>query len=387
MYRYIPVVLLLVVIGASIWSYALPVGSLSAVAETQVAAGKTITLAWPTYGQAAIGADGYGVLAENGDHKPVPIASIAKVMTALAVLQKSPLRAGQQGPMITVTRQDETIYDSYVAKNGSVVEVAAGEKISEYQALEAMLLPSANNIADLLANWSFGSINSYTDYANTLAKQLGMTSTHVADASGFSSDTTSTAHDLILLGQAALKNPVFAQIVGQKSAIIDIVGEVNNKNELLGQHGITGVKTGNTDQAGGCYLFAADSLVDGHKIKIIGAVLGAKTVAQAMKDAIALLESAKQNFGQTTLAKAGQQVGYYGLPWGGRLSVLATDDVTGFGWLGTAQTARAHLDSLTLPVTKGQRVGSIDAANGATTAVTAAAVGKPPLHWRLFRWL
>ncbi|MDB5181947.1 MAG: peptidase D-alanyl-D-alanine carboxypeptidase 1, D-alanyl-D-alanine carboxypeptidase, partial [Candidatus Saccharibacteria bacterium] len=110
-----------------------------------------VHIPWPTVGQAAFGADGYGLLATHNEQKPAPTASVTKVITALSVLEKMPLKKGDSGPMITLTDKDVAIYNKYVAKDGAVVPVTAGEKISEYQALQAMMLPSANNIADTTA--------------------------------------------------------------------------------------------------------------------------------------------------------------------------------------------------------------------------------------------
>src|SRR5215831_15686379 len=77
-------------------------------------------------------------------------------MTAYLVLSDHPLPAGGPGPAITVTAADVTAYDSDQRQGQSVVRVVAGEKLTERQALEAMLIPSGNNIAALLARWDAG---------------------------------------------------------------------------------------------------------------------------------------------------------------------------------------------------------------------------------------
>ena len=141
-------------------------------------------LVWPAYGQAAIGSPNYGVLDESGDQTPTPTASTAKIMTALAVLNQKPFKRTQGGPILTMTDEDVAAYTYYSTHDGSFVPVAAGEQLNEYQALEAMLLPSANNMAETLARWAFGSTDAYVQYANSLATELGMRHTHIADASG-----------------------------------------------------------------------------------------------------------------------------------------------------------------------------------------------------------
>jgi D-alanyl-D-alanine carboxypeptidase (penicillin-binding protein 5/6) len=89
--------------------------------------------------------------------RPVPIASLAKIMTAYVVLRDRPLIAGGQGPAIAVQPADVAAYARDSMQGQSVVRVVAGEKLTERQALEAMLIPSGNNIADLLARWDAGS--------------------------------------------------------------------------------------------------------------------------------------------------------------------------------------------------------------------------------------
>src|SRR5207245_1841316 len=118
-------------------------------------------ITWPAYGQAGIGAAGYGLLSVAGAQTAAPIASVAKVMTALAVLSQKPLELNQQGPTITITEEDVASYENYVTQGGSVVRVDSGEQISEYQALQAMLIPSANNMAFTLSRWAFGSTDNY----------------------------------------------------------------------------------------------------------------------------------------------------------------------------------------------------------------------------------
>src|SRR5690606_10140017 len=113
-------------------------------------------------------------------------ASMAKVITALAILEKQPLEAGQAGPTYTLTSHDVAVYHMYAAKNGSVLPVHEGMQLTQYQALQAMLLPSANNIADMMVERVFGSEDAYLEYAHDMLRRMGLSRTVVADASGFS---------------------------------------------------------------------------------------------------------------------------------------------------------------------------------------------------------
>jgi len=351
-------------------------------------ASSALTLPWPNYGQAAIGAQGFGVLAIHGQQKPAPIASVAKIMTAYAVLKEKPLQAGQQGPLITITSQDVNVYNDYYAKGGSVARVAAGEQISEYQALQAMLLPSANNFADLLANWAFGSLDNYIIYANGQAQQLGLSATHITDASGFSPQTLSSAQDLVKLGEQAIKNPVIADVASQQQATIPVAGTVRNINWLLGVDNVNGIKTGDTDQAGGCFLFSARHAVDGQNITIIGAIMSAPGLNNAVADSRPLINSAGQGFKTIAAVKAGQAVGYYNVPWGGQVLVAAKQDLSLLIWQGQAVHIATKLNPIHVPSSENETVGTITVSAGgklaAIQAILSQKINNPPLNWRLF---
>jgi D-alanyl-D-alanine carboxypeptidase (penicillin-binding protein 5/6) len=265
-----------------------------------------LKLDWPKTGEAAIGIVGQGVSGTNGAQTARPTASTAKLITALTVLKKYPLQPGQSGPSITLTLNDVKIYSQYLSEDGSSTRVLVGAQLSEYQMLEAMLIPSANNMADSLAIWAFGSLANYKVAATQTVKSLGLDSTKIgSDASGLSPDTVSTAHNLVLVGEAAMQNPVIAQIVGTSQTTLPVAGTITNNNTLLGQDGIVGVKTGNSDEAGGVFVFAAKySTANGQKLTIVGAVQGLPNLPTALQVAKPLLHSAEQNISQGKLAAA-----------------------------------------------------------------------------------
>lgn len=345
--------------------------------------------AWPKYGQAALGVAGSGAIVAHGSEKAAPTASVTKVMVALAVLRQKPLRLGQQGPTITLTKADVASFHQYVAKGGSVVQVKAGEKISEYQALEAMLLPSANNMADTLAKWAFGSMDNYSTHANLLAEELKMTDSHFgnADASGYAPQTVSTASDLVRLGEAALQNPVLAQIVSQPYAKVPVAGVIPNGNWRLGKDGFTGIKTGDTDQAGGVYLFSSkQTLASGKRVTIVGAIMGAPTLPRAITDAGPLLHSGVANFRQALVIRAGQPIAHYQVPWGGRVEGVATRDVTAITWHGQLITPKVALEPLQTPLAKGDQIGTVTVAGRTAVPVIASRAIQPPTwYWRALR--
>ncbi len=346
------------------------------------------TLNWPNYGQSAIGAAGYGVLAANGVQKAVPTASIAKLITALAVLRVKPLSGSQAGPTLTLGAKDVDLYYSYVAKDGSVVQVEDGELITEREVLQAILLPSANNLADSLAIWAFGSLTAYANYANAMLTQLGLTHTHVgSDASGFAPDSISTATDLVRLGELSIASPVIAGIVSQSTANLPLVGVVNNVNWLLGTAGINGLKTGNSDQAGGAFLFSAAYQVPGSgKITIVAAILGATGLLQAMRSAPPLLTSAQTAFSTSVALAAGQAVGVYHVPWGNDVTAVTAKAVTALAWQGQSlEQPKVQLTTAQANAATGTAVGTVrfGTSGKPSSVVLSRAIPAASIWWRL----
>jgi D-alanyl-D-alanine carboxypeptidase (penicillin-binding protein 5/6) len=228
---------------------------------------------WPAAGQAAVQIGQSQVRAGPNQHR-APIASVAKVMTAYVVLRDHPLGRGEDGPAITLTEADVADNDRRRGQQESVVPIAAGEKLTELQALQALLLPSANNIAAVLARWDAGSADRFVARMNTAARSLGMTQTRYTDPSGYDDATVSTAADQVLLVERAMRLPAFASIVATPSATLPVAGTVQTTNALLGHNGFVGVKTGSTSAAGGCFAFRAIRWIDGKQTTITGVVLG-----------------------------------------------------------------------------------------------------------------
>src|ERR1700761_9336954 len=237
---------------------------------------------WPAAGVSAAGLSGYGLIDGPGATRPGPIASVAKLMTAYVILQDHPLSATGSGPDITVEPSEAAAYRSQLAAGDSLVAVTAGETITERQALEALLLPSADNMAWILARWDAGSQAGFVARMNATARRLGMTGTSYTDPSGLDPSTTSTAADQVRLGVAAMRVPVLATIAAMSTAVLPVAGLVRNYNTLLGQDGIAGLKTGSTQAAGGCVLIAAWHHGSGHRTLIVAAVLGQPGTAQTI---------------------------------------------------------------------------------------------------------
>jgi D-alanyl-D-alanine carboxypeptidase (penicillin-binding protein 5/6) len=213
---------------------------------------------WPGSGQSAVAVDGGGMLGTSGAvDRPHATASVAKVMDAYQVLLDHPIGVHDSGPTITVLPYEAAAYYAERGSGQTLVAVSSGERVSERKALEAMLLPSGNNMARILARWDAGSIGRFLSRENDTAERLGMSRTHFTDPAGVDYRTVSTAPDLIRLDEAAMAVPTFAAVVGETSARVPVAGVVRNHNRLLGKDGVLGVKTGWTGAAGGCLMFAA----------------------------------------------------------------------------------------------------------------------------------
>ena len=349
----------------------------------------TGSLSWPSEGESAVGIVGSNVLNTYGTQSPKPTASTAKLITALMVLKAKPLGLNEQGPTLTLTSNDVNIYNQYIVEDGSSVQVTAGEQLSEYQMLQAMLLPSANNIADSLAIWTYGSLPGYSTAANAFVKSLGLSGTTIgSDASGFNPTTVSTAEDLVKIGEIVMQNPVLSSIVDQPNVTLPIANTVNNVNNLLGTDNIVGVKTGNTDQAGGVFVGAVKFSVGSDSKVLVSANVGASTLANSLNESHALLNSAQKNFHGTTLISPNTVVAKFKAPWSKTVVFAKTSSaVTANVWGGDSFKLNLNgLKSVSYKAKSGDNAGNVsDTSLNSTSSVVSLSknIPSPSIVWRL----
>ncbi|MGO9080403.1 MAG: D-alanyl-D-alanine carboxypeptidase family protein [Streptosporangiaceae bacterium] len=351
--------------------------------------------AWPGPAEAAVGTPGAGLLAVHGGSRPEPIASVAKIMTATVVLRDHPLPAGGPGPAIPVRPADVATYTADARQGQSVVKVAAGERLSERQALEAMLIPSGNNIASLLAGWDAGSQARFVARMNAEARALGLPGTHYADASGADPATVSTAAGQFRLALHALQVPAFRQIVAMPQVTLPVAGVAYNVNSALGHNGIDGVKTGSSPQAGGCLVSSAATTVAGSPATIVGVVLGVQATAAQPSELAGvisasetLLSSVSGYLQHVQVVKPGAVLDQVRTGWGAGLPVVAASGVSVLGWPGMPVTVTVTpTRPLPATVSKGQRLARATVTVGSDVSHimlnTAAATPAPSLTWRL----
>ncbi|MFG2736649.1 D-alanyl-D-alanine carboxypeptidase [Streptomyces harbinensis] len=380
------VVLLLIIFTVAQSLRPLPEPTLGlTAADTYTFDGEAPTAPWPGSGQAALDVDGIGTFGTSGDQEPVPIASVAKVMTAYLILRDHPMDADPEstGATIPVDQQAEDDVALGDTDDESVVSVTAGDELTQREAIEAIMIASANNVARLLARWDAGSEADFVAKMNETAAELGMKNTTYTDPSGLSPDTVSTAEDQVILGKAAMEDPVFRQIV-RMPEYYDSNGERHgNWNHLVPMNGTVGIKTGTTTTALGNLLFAAEQTVGEETRLIVGAVLrqppdpvDLSILTGALNAGRTLIEFAQQELIEETVLAAGDVVGYVDDGLGGRTPVTVTEDVQAAGWPGLELRVELNAaEDLPHSAAAGTEVGTLtvgDGTGGRETTVPVA---------------
>ncbi|MEI6579374.1 MAG: D-alanyl-D-alanine carboxypeptidase family protein [Eubacteriales bacterium] len=206
--------------------------------------------------------DGSTIFNKNADMKTPP-ASLTKIVTATLVLQK----CKNLNTVITVPEYTIRLLDN---TNSSNVGLKPGEKISVYNLLHCLLIPSANEAATILADYISGSMDGFVDLMNTYVKGLGCKNTNFKNPHGLDADGQfTTANDMSKIVKAALKIPLFVQMTSTIKYTVpktNLSGErVLRSTVYLMNRGIpeyycsyaTGIKTGSTEAAGRCVISKA----------------------------------------------------------------------------------------------------------------------------------
>lgn len=321
--------------------------------------GESRTVNMPAAGAANVSVTGLGLIATSGSDGSRPIASVTKMMTAYVILKSKPLEPGQPGPSITITSADQSRYLTMLNQDQSVMPVSAGQSFTQLELLQGLLIPSANNFGEILANWDAGSTAAFVTKMNAEARELGMTNTIYTDVSGFSSGTTSTPADQLILARAAMANPVFAQIVAMDEVRLPGIGLVDSTNMALGSDGVVGIKTGYTEEAGGNLAYAARRQAAGGEIEIIGMVFGQEDRPAAFTATRNIVNSIAQGVQSAQVITAGQPVAVLETKWDGTIDIVAAEDVTMMFWPGMTLQTTVILDSITAPSSSGTVVGRL----------------------------
>ncbi len=386
----LPAALLAVVLAAALVRAASehvpPVRARRTIAAQVTLSGRPPALAWPQEGQAAVEVEGVGSLGAFGGDTPVPIASVAKMMTAYLTLREHPLSAGQSGFVITVNAVQAAEEHVRAAEGQSVVPVRAGERLSERQALQALMLPSANNVAAMLAVHDAGSTDAFVAQMNEQARALGMRSTTYTDPSGFLDTTLSTASDQLKLVRAAMSISTFTQIVDTSAARLPVSGVVHNYDDLVGEEGYVGVKTGSDRAAGGCLAFAKRVSVDGRQFMVLGVVLGQRDgelIEAALGAAHQLGNSAAAALRVRTALPVGTRVLTLTAADGQHAAARTSRPLKVIGWPGLRVPVTVAIHHAGVSVDAGQQLARVQIKGASTAAIASSSLAKPSFGWRL----
>ena len=219
------------------------------------------------------------ILYEKDAYKKVPMASTTKIMTCLVALENSNLQ-----DIVTVSEKASSIHGSTLANHKN-------DKIPMIDLLYGLMLRSGNDCAIAIAEHISGSVEEFSKLMNKKAKELNLKNTNFVTPHGLDDDNHyTTAYELAILTNHALKNDTFKNIVSSKTYSMTLNNYskiLNNTNELLGNvNGVYGVKTGFTFNAGRCLV----SCCKRGDLDIIVVVLGANTKKIRTSDSRQLIE-------------------------------------------------------------------------------------------------
>ncbi|ATZ28528.1 serine hydrolase [Streptomyces lavendulae] len=387
-----PIVLLLggLVVGAQL-ARPLPAPRLAGGESSYTLEGNT-PIPWPAKGQAALRLPGSGDVATFGEQKPMPTASVAKVMTAYVILKGHPLRKNDPGPRIEV---DATaVADGNSLDESAIRQLTVGSKYSQLDMLKMMMIPSANNVSRLLARWDTGSpaTDAFVAKMNAAAKELGMNDTTYTDPSGLDAGTVSTAADQLKLAEAVMKEEAFRAVVATPQATIAGLPEpiLNNNASLLLAPGlnIRGIKTGSSTPAGGTLMWAAYKTVGTQDQLILGTMMdqhvdgpdpGAALSLELVKEnSRKVVEAVRAALAEIPAVRKGQLVGYVDDGLGGRTPLVATKDLSVIGVPGQRLKLSLGAGGKPLPheAKAGTAVGVLTVGDGVGARSVPVAVGK-----------
>lgn len=255
------------------------------------------------------------ILYDKGARDKVYPASITKVMTALLVLEA--VDAGQLTLQTSITATAEALE---VPEGSSTAKIQVGDTYTVEQYLYCLLLPSGNEVAQILAIAVDGSVDAFVDRMNQRAEELGCEGTHFANPHGFHDpDHYTTAYDITRFMKAAMEYDLFQTILTSPNYTLPANGVseeriIRNTNALTSNWTYTqylygpgtGGKTGTTDEAGNCLVETAQE----GDMSLISVILGAeevklpdgKTDARQFSETIKLLEWGFDNFHRVTLS-------------------------------------------------------------------------------------
>jgi len=306
-------------------------------------------------------------------------------VSSLMVLDRMPLAPGEQGPEFRFDRGDSAEYWQYRISDQSALDVPVNGVLTEYQMLQGILMASANNYIDRLSQEIWGSDDEFADAAAVWLRERGLDGITVVTPSGFDEGNIATPEALVKLGEWAMKNPVFAEIVRTPSVELPGAGTVVNTNGMLADPGVVGIKTGTL--VGWNLLTAKDVTVGDTTVHLFAAVLDQADDEQRLAATRALFAEAEAALqAQAPAVAEGTVVGEVTTIWGEKVDVITDADANVVLWNGAAATATASFELGDEREGNGE-VGTLTTAgplDSVTTPLTLADdVEGPSPWWRL----
>jgi len=351
--------------------------------EVQPVAAPASAPVWPAAGSAAVSVHGIaGVPASSPD--PSAIASITKVVTALVVLDEMPLALGEQGPEFRFTSADRSRYWQYRSNGESALDVPVGGALTEYQMLEGMLIGSANNYADRLAQNLWPSDEVFASAANEWLASHGVPGVTVIEPTGMDPRNAASPEALVALAQKAMANPVIAEIVAKPAVELPGAGLVENTNGLLADPGVVGIKTGTLDDWN--LLSAKDVTIGDTTVRLYASVLGQPDDAARLEASRALYAQLEQELQLKPSVAAGTVAGIAETRWGEEVDIVTSEDASVVLWNGGSGAVQTTYE-LGDARDRGEVVGSLDVTgplNSSTVDLQLAGdIADPSPWWRL----
>ena len=264
------------------------------------------------------------------------MASVTKVMTAILVLHAHPLGGGS-GPTFTMTAANHAAYIHDATHDDSNLDVVAGEHLTERQLLEALMIPSADNIADYLARWDAGSIPAFREEDERDGEGARPEGTHYTDASGLNPASRSTAVDQAILGSYAMNVPGMISVEDHPTMVFPVTGEVGNLQPGCGDRRSDRPQVRLHIRLAGLPRDSPRRAVGGHTVLIISSTLGQPlNLPQVGTIDLELLDSATSALEVRPILRAGQPVAAVVAGWPSERPtvVVAGHPATVVGWGG-----------------------------------------------------
>lgn len=297
------------------------------------------------------------VLFEKNSHEIRPCASITKLMTLLLVFEA--LESGK------ISYDDVVVASEHAAgMGGSDIWLKEGEKMSVYDMIKATAVASANDAATALAEYIGGTEEAFVEKMNTKAKQLGMNDTVFKNCNGLDEDGhVTSAYDVAIMSCEVMKHEEIFEFTSiWLDYLRDGATQIVNTNKLLKSYkGITGLKTGTTNNAGACISASAER----NGLSLVAVVLNSKSGKERFTDAQKLLDYGFAEYTMLTPEIPEELASPVEVGGGMEKLVYTQADVNNELLVKKGEEKKVsseivYREALTAPISKGEQVGSLE---------------------------